>query len=70
MKNPFPPAFGLQDVRINAMCIQVKIYASLVPPKSCQKHVQNSLGTKTILSGGGRGKMFNRDLMNKLMRIE
>ena len=32
MKNHFRPAFGLSDAHINAMCIQVKIYASLVLP--------------------------------------
>ena len=52
------------------MRIQVKIYASLGPPKTCQKYAKNTLGTKTILSRGGREKMFNRGLMNKLMKIE
>ena len=28
MKNHFRPAFGLNDAHIDAMCIQVKIYAS------------------------------------------
>ena len=70
MKNHFRPAFDFNDAHINAMCIQVKIYASLVPPKTCQKYGQNMLGTKTILSTGGREKMFNRGLMNKLMKIE
>ena len=50
--------------------MQVKIYASLLPSKTCQKYAQNTLGTKAILSRGGRGKMFNRGLMNKLMKIE
>ena len=54
----------------SAMCMQVKIYASLLPSKTCQKYAQNTLGTKAILSRGGRGKMFNRGLMNKLMKIE
>ena len=60
----------LNDAHINAMCIQVNIYASLVPPKTCQKYAQNTSGTKTILSRGGRKKMFNRGLMNKFMKIE
>ena len=71
MKNHFrPQLLVFNDVHINAMCKQVKIYASLVPPKTCQKYAQNTLGTKAILSRGGREKMFNRSLMNKLMKIE
>ena len=56
MENHFRPAFDFNDAHINAMCIQVKIYASLVPSKTCQKYAQNILGTKTILSRGGREK--------------
>ena len=56
MKNHFRPALDFNDAHINAMCIQVKIYASLVPAKTCQKYAQNILGTKTILSRGGREK--------------
>ena len=70
MKNHFRPAFDFNDAHIKALCIKVKIYASLVPPKTCQKYAHNILGTKTILSRGGREKMFNRGLMNKLMKIE
>ena len=70
MKNHFRPGFDFNDAQVNTMCIQVKLYASLVPPKTCQKYAQNILGTKMILSSGGRGKMFNRGLMNKLMKIE
>ena len=70
MKNHFRLLLIFNDANINAMCIQVKIYASLVPPKTCQKYAQNTLGTNKILSRGGREKMFNRGLMNKLMKIE
>ena len=70
MKTIFALLLVFNDAHINAMCIQVKIYTSLVPPKSCHKYVQNTLGAKTILSRGGRRKMFNRGLMNKLIKME
>ena len=70
IKNIFALLLVFNNAHINAMCIQVNIYAPLVPPKTCQKYAQNTLGTKTILSRGGREKMFNRGLMNKLMKIE
>ena len=70
MKNHFRPGFDFNDVQIHAMCIQVKLYASLVPPETCQKYAQNILGTKMILTRGGREKMFNRGLMKKFMKIE
>ena len=51
MKNHFRPAFDFNDAHINAMYIQVKIYASLVPPKTCQKYAQY-LGDKNDTQQG------------------
>jgi len=45
------------------------MYAFLVPPKTCQTWAEDSF-TKTILSKGGRGKMYNPGLMNNLIRME
>ena len=33
-------------------------------------YVNEAVGTKEILGKGGKGKVFNLTLMNKLMRIE
>ena len=43
---------------------RAKINASLDPPR------REHSWTKTILSRGGRRKLFNPDLMNKLIRME
>ena len=50
---------------------QAKMYAFLVPPRqrTFQKTTEHSC-TKAILSRGGRRKMFNPGLMNKLIRME
>ena len=47
-----------------------KKYALLVPSRIFQTYAQKALGTKVILSKGGKSKVFNLTLMNKLMRIE
>ena len=44
-----------------------KMYTFLDPP--CRITTEHSW-TKTILSRGGRRKLFNPDLMNKLIRME
>ena len=51
------------------MCLE-KMYALIVPPRICPTFAQKALGTKVILSKGGKSKVFNATLMNKLMRIE
>jgi len=50
---------------------RAKMYAFLVPPRqrTFLKTTEHSW-TKTILSRGGRRKLFNPGLMNKLIRIE
>ena len=47
-----------------------KMYALLVPSRICPTYAQKALGTKVILSKGGKSKVVNPTLMNKLMRIE
>ena len=46
---------------------RAKKYAFLDPPR--RKTTEHSW-TNTILSRGGRRKLFNPDLMNKLIRME
>ena len=46
-KNHFRPAFGLSDAHINALSIQVKIYASLVLPKNLSEIGAEYLGDKS-----------------------
>jgi len=48
-----------------------KMYASLVPSRqrTFVKTTEHPW-TKTILNRGGRRKLFNPDLMNKLIRME
>ena len=43
------------------------MYAFLDPPR---RKTTDYSWTKTILSRGGRRKLFNPDLMNKLIRME
>ena len=47
-----------------------KRYALLVLSRIFQTYEQKALGTKVILSKGEKSKVFNLNLMNKLMRIE
>jgi len=48
-----------------------KMYAFLVPsPQRTFLNPTEHHWTKTILSRGGRRKLFNPDLMNKLIRVE
>ena len=42
----------------------------VVSPKSTSWRRQNTLRQNTVLSRGGRRKLFNSSLMNKLIRIE
>ena len=58
---------GVQQTSTQALELSGKMYAFLDPPR--QKTTEYSW-TKTILSGGGRRKLFNPDLMNKLIRME
>ena len=44
--------------------------ALLVPSRIFQTYAWKALGTKVILSKGGKSKVFNLTLMNKLMRLE
>ena len=46
------------------------MYALQVPSRICQTYARKELGTKVILSQGGKSKMFNLTFMNKLTRIE
>ena len=41
-----------------------KMYALQVPSRICQTYAWKELGTKVILSQGGRSKMFNLTFMN------
>ena len=52
-----------------SMCRE-KIYTFLVPSRLCKTYAWQALGTKVILSKGGKGKVFNVTYMNKIMRIE
>ena len=45
-------------------------FALLVPSRIFQTYAQKALETKVILSRGGKSKVFNLTLMNKLMKIE
>ena len=47
-----------------------EMYALLVPSRICQTYAWKAHETKVILSKGGKGKVFNLTLMNKLMRID
>jgi len=47
-----------------------KMYAFLVPPKEPFLKTIQHPWTKIILSRGGRRKLFNQGLMNKLIRME
>jgi len=46
------------------------MYTFAVLPGNFTNICTEASGTKTILSGGGRRKMFNPALMNSLIRIE
>ena len=70
MKNHFRPSFGLQRCPHERHVHTGQNLRLSSTPKTCQKYAQNTLGTETILSRGGREKIFNRGLMNKLMKIE
>ena len=62
--------FNLRAVRqtsIQALELSGKMYYFLDPPR--RKMTEHSW-TKTILSRRGRRKLFNPDLMNKLIRME
>ena len=61
--------FNLRAVRqtsIQALELSCKMYACLDPRRKTTEHSW----TKTILRRGGRRKLFNPDLMNKLIRME
>ena len=46
------------------------MYTLLVPSRIWETCAKRALGTKVTLSKGGKSKVFNLTLMNKLMRIE
>ena len=50
------------------MCREKK-FALLIPSRIFQTYAYKALGTKVILSRGGKSKVFNLTLMNKLMKI-
>jgi len=62
---------GVRQTRTQALDLSGKNYAFLVPPhqRTFLKTTEHSW-TKTILSRGGRRKLFNPGLMNKLIRME
>ena len=53
-------------------CVTLKTCTPLilVPYRKGQTYVHKALGTKVILSKGGKSKVFNLTLRNKLIRIE
>ena len=57
------PSFGKLATRYDVS--GKKMYALLVPPRICPTYAQKALGTKVILSKGGKSKVFNPTLMNK-----
>ena len=58
---------GVRQTSTQALELSGKMYAFLDPPR--RKATEYSW-TKTILRQGGRRKLFNPDLMNKLIRME
>jgi len=58
---------GVRQTSTQALELSGKSYAFLDPPH--RKTTEHSW-TKTMLSRGGRRKLFNPDLMNKLIRKE
>ena len=56
MKNHFRPALGLSDAQINAMCVQVKIYAPLVPPPKPVRNMGRIPWGQKRFSGGEVGE--------------
>jgi len=62
---------GVRQTRTQALDFWAKLYAFLVPARqrTFLKSTEHSW-TKTILSRGGRRKLFNPGLMNKLIRME
>ena len=58
---------GVRQTSTQALELSDKMYSFLEPPR--RKTTEYSW-TKTILSRGGRRKLFNPDLMNKLFRME
>ena len=53
------------------MCPKKKMrLTSTLSSRIFQTYAQKALGKKVILSKGGKSKVFNLTLMNKLMRIE
>ena len=73
MKPKWPTSvFEVFDKLVPRLSIyRAKMYAFLVPPRKriFLKTTEHSW-TKTILSRGGRRKLFNPGLMNKLIRTE
>ena len=62
---------GVRQTRTRLSIYRAKMYAFLVPPgqRTFLKTNEHSW-TKTILRRGGRRKLFNPGLMNKLVRID
>jgi len=62
---------GVRQTSTQALVYQAKMYAFLVPPRkrTFLKTSEHSW-TKTILSRGGRRKLFNPGLMDKLIRMD
>ena len=61
---------GVRRIRTQALDFSAKMYAFLAPPKEPFLKTSEHPSTKTIFSRGGRRKLFNPGLMNKLIRME
>ena len=58
---------GVRQTSNQALELSGKMYAFLDPPR---RKTTEYFRTKIILGRGGRRKLFNPDLMNKLIRME